>query len=493
MLPAMLDLPDRTRAVVARLEATRGFPAVGAHIAEINRLVAEPSTSASRLANAVCRDFALTTRLLRLVNSAWYRQVREPVATVSRAVVLLGFERVRAIAANLILFDHLQTGPGRTALADHALSALTASLVARALSGDADGVEAGEAALAAMFHRLGDALVALLPDLGDAIDATPGEREAAEVEVLGVTAGALGQIVARRWGFPDLLVDAMPPLPPGPVWPPHDRASWLRVVGGFGHAVAEGLVDEAAMGGLLGRFGEALNLDAPRLERLLRTIGREVVSHAEVLEAAAGPAGGKAARLLQRLGAVPLPPADGGDPGPDLERGQRAFLAQGLDEVTRAVAAGDDLNLVLAAVVETVYRGLGFDRVVLCVHEVDSRTMRARHGFGRDVDALLTRFAFPVARADDLFARAALDGEDVVHEAPTTPGAQRRLPAWYRPLAGGAFVAYPMRLNGVPVGLLYADTHGPLPRGRLIHLKRLRDLAVSALDVRRRGRAAKGA
>jgi hypothetical protein len=49
-----------------------------------------------------------------------------------------------------------------------------------------------------------------------------------------------------------------------------------------------------------------------------------------------------------------------------------------------------------------------------------------------------------------------------------------------------------MRLNGVPVGLLYADTHGPLPRGRLIHLKRLRDLAVSALDVRRRGRAAKG-
>ena len=477
------DLPRPTRVLLARLEDQRGFPAVAAHMAEINRLADRKETSASQLANAVCRDVALTARLLRLVNSAWYLRLPEPVATITRAVVLLGFERVRAIAANLLLFDHLQQGARRGPLADHALQALTTSLIARALSGDAESVEAGEAGLCAMFHRLGDLMLLTLPDVAEALG--PAPSEAAQVALIGITVSELGQTVARRWGFPSLIVDSMRPVPPGPAWPPHDRVSWLRTTSAFAHDLAAALGDDdpGAADPVLGRFGAALGLDAPRTAKLLRAIGREVAEHASVLGAVSGEPDGFAARVLGRVA-----PTDGAPLTPlDADRAQRAFLNQGLDEVAAAVEANDDLNLVLGAVVETAFRGLGFDRVLLCVLDRPSHTLRARHGFGPGVEALLDGFVIMLADAHDPFARAALAGEDLIQDAPGSPAALRRLPDWYRPFAGPGFVAFPMRLNGVPVGLLYADVAGPLPRGRLVHLRRLRDLAVVAIDRRRRG------
>ena len=64
--------------------------------------------SASELANAVLKDYSLTNKLLKLVNSAFYGQFAGKITTVSRAVVVLGFEQVSMAASSLMLFDQLK-------------------------------------------------------------------------------------------------------------------------------------------------------------------------------------------------------------------------------------------------------------------------------------------------------------------------------------------------------------------------------------------------
>ncbi len=55
-------------------------------------------TSANILSNAILKDYSLSSKLLRLVNSPSYGQYGGRISTVSRAVVILGFEEVRNAA-----------------------------------------------------------------------------------------------------------------------------------------------------------------------------------------------------------------------------------------------------------------------------------------------------------------------------------------------------------------------------------------------------------
>jgi len=61
------------------------------------QLVGDPNSSLSDFANVIKTDQALTGRLLRTANSAYYAQ-RAPVTQLHRATVLLGIERVKAMA-----------------------------------------------------------------------------------------------------------------------------------------------------------------------------------------------------------------------------------------------------------------------------------------------------------------------------------------------------------------------------------------------------------
>src|SRR3546814_15714202 len=62
-------------------------------------LADDPRSSSSDLAKAVELDPALTARLLRMTNSAYY-SLRTPATNSSRAITVLGFSNVRQMAAD---------------------------------------------------------------------------------------------------------------------------------------------------------------------------------------------------------------------------------------------------------------------------------------------------------------------------------------------------------------------------------------------------------
>jgi HD-like signal output (HDOD) protein len=66
----------------------------------IARMVDDPSASASDIGREISSDAALTARLLRIANSAAYGQNRK-IATISRAITVLGVRQVRDLTVGL--------------------------------------------------------------------------------------------------------------------------------------------------------------------------------------------------------------------------------------------------------------------------------------------------------------------------------------------------------------------------------------------------------
>jgi len=176
--------------------------------AKILRTVEDPRSSAAQLHQIVSHDPALVTRILKVVNSAFYGLPGQ-IASIERAIVLLGLNAVKniAVAASLgQLFRGTKLCEGFTAK-DLWTHCVGVAVTARELSKLAKLPLGDEAFLAGMIHDLG-----LLVQLQTAPEklkivcdrASTDTRTFCEIEreVIGVDHQQLGGGLAEVWKFP---------------------------------------------------------------------------------------------------------------------------------------------------------------------------------------------------------------------------------------------------------------------------------------------------
>src|SRR5690606_3127642 len=114
------------------------------------------SESVGTLSALILRDFGLTNKLLRVVNSAHFRPAGGGrISTISRAVVVLGFDAVRNIAITVLLFEHLQNKSNASQLQEEFLRACLAGLFARELAQRLRLRDGEQSYICAVFHNLG--------------------------------------------------------------------------------------------------------------------------------------------------------------------------------------------------------------------------------------------------------------------------------------------------------------------------------------------------
>ena len=145
--------------LLRRMKHKTDFPALSDSVSAINKLTHSDKESINKLSNTILKDYALTNKILRLVNSAYYRQAGGgSISTVSRAVIVLGFDVIRNIAITVLLFEHLENKGNARELKEAFLRANLAGLVARDASKKFMAREAEEAFICSLFHRLGQLL-----------------------------------------------------------------------------------------------------------------------------------------------------------------------------------------------------------------------------------------------------------------------------------------------------------------------------------------------
>ncbi len=473
--------------LLRRMRHKSDFPALTDAIGRIQRLTQSENESLASLSNEILKDVALTQKLLRLVNTAQYRHTGGGgISTVSRAVALIGFAGIRNLALSLVLLERMENKSHAKRLREDYLRSLMAASLARELCPNPR--EAEEAFLGAMFHHLGRSLTEFyFPEEADAVrrlvspaeDGQPALSEAsASAQVLGMSYEALGLGVARQWGLPDSLQRAMR-RPTGE--PPQrlleegtERQRWLaRASNDMADLILNTPPEQAhaKLRALAQRHSRALGISAETFEKAADTARQHLAQTTEALELHL-PRDSKAQRLLAPVTPSVHDSLTAHELAPTLvmERTQEAspqtpvdqavqLLAAGVQDITDAMVDNFQLNAVLRMILETIYRALGFRRVVFCLRDARGQALTGRLGVGADVERLA-----PLLRVDlatqplDLIAAVCLKGADTLIQDARADNIASRMPSWFRgELKAQSFLLLPLMLKGSPLGLIYAD------------------------------------
>ena len=192
-----------------------GLPSLSPLAIQLVEFAADDQSSARDLASIIEKDPSLTTRLLKLVGSAFFTRIQR-VTSVTHAVVLLGFKRVRIMALSLSLRDTFPMGKVECMDYDHYWKAsLYRALIAQNLaqSAQAEKLNPEEAFIAGLILEIG--IFMLYAASSDEMkQAFPEENVPLEEIIfweedrLGVNHREVGTLVFRRWRFPEYLVES---------------------------------------------------------------------------------------------------------------------------------------------------------------------------------------------------------------------------------------------------------------------------------------------
>jgi HD-like signal output (HDOD) protein len=204
---------EAVRRLLPRLEQLPSIPAI---YSEIVRLLKDPEVGMEEVGAVIARDMAITTQILKVVNSSFFglsRRIIEPVEAAS----YLGVETVKGLVLATHLFGQFPTTDARAfsceALAQHSQQVgAAARLIAQAEH--ASKTVFNECLVAGFLHDAGKlVLFANLPEQFDQAAALVAEKGlhplAAEREVFGATHAEVAGYLLGLWGLPASVVDAI--------------------------------------------------------------------------------------------------------------------------------------------------------------------------------------------------------------------------------------------------------------------------------------------
>jgi HD-like signal output (HDOD) protein len=184
------------------------IPTVPTVVARLLTVVASDTSSSRELIEVVGHDQALTARILRLANSAFFGFSRD-IGTLRRAVMVLGFDAVRNFALGVKIWDTL-LGAGKKRGLEMWNHAALVALAARQLGHLAHLDDPEGAFIAGLLHDIGRVVLQLrFPAEYAGVDPATGcdaDALRSEVDAVGANHCQAGGWLAEAWLLPDPII-----------------------------------------------------------------------------------------------------------------------------------------------------------------------------------------------------------------------------------------------------------------------------------------------
>jgi putative nucleotidyltransferase with HDIG domain len=202
------------------LKRIRDIPSLPEVVNRILAIISLPNTPASEIAKLIAFDPGLTSKVLRMVNSAAYGFQRQ-ISSIQHGIMILGFNTVRGLVLSASIFKLFEghTHPGglnHEKFWEHSLgTAVAARLLGQALRiPDADDIFS-----AAMLHDIGKVVldVYFKADYAEVLNAARQQRipfhgaafYELEERMLGVTHTSIGSFLAIKWKLPLTITEVI--------------------------------------------------------------------------------------------------------------------------------------------------------------------------------------------------------------------------------------------------------------------------------------------
>jgi putative nucleotidyltransferase with HDIG domain len=204
---------EELKAFISDMGSLPSLPSLYLQLAEELR---SPHVSAARVSRIISKDLAMTSKILQIVNSAYFGLCRQ-ISSVERAILLMGLEMLRTFVLSAEVFSMFEprklAGLTVAGLWRHSMNCSNMArrvALAERLSQD----KAEEACMAAFLHDIGKLLMAnerpepyrKVSDLV-ANEALPPHE--AEEQIFGFNHAEAGGVLLSRWNLPEPVVDTV--------------------------------------------------------------------------------------------------------------------------------------------------------------------------------------------------------------------------------------------------------------------------------------------
>ena len=198
--------------ILERILSSPRLPSLPTIALEVIELVQQPDVDINRIAETIQHDPALSTKILKTVNSSFYGQSKA-VSTISQALVILGLNSVKTLALGFSLVNNLK-GAGDEGFDHFAFwkRCLYSAVAARAVCREIGLVQQEEALLAGLMQDLG--MLAMAQTLGDEYQSGVAEAGQQHRLLVGLEQdrfetdhAELGAELGRAWKLPQLLCE----------------------------------------------------------------------------------------------------------------------------------------------------------------------------------------------------------------------------------------------------------------------------------------------
>lgn len=474
--------------LLKRMQGREAFLTFSQQVNNVNLILGSDYSSAKDIAQVILKDPGLTAQVLKLVNSPVYRQFskKNGISTISEAMIILGSDEIRQLAAGLKIFEMMKSTASSGLLKDKMLKSLHRSAIARQIQRDKDGKASDAFPISAMLYDLGEYLVARLdPNTYIRIDIAMEDKQCSKEEaaknLLGLTYSELGQMVALKLNLPKKIVHAMGSvaLTAGTTQPiaPKDEARYLCA---FIHELSNILepenriksIDAACK--LVDKYQGVVDFDGGQALWLTRTAMDRVVQHAGVLG---------------------IDPEFTTSRKVNSEQETNTELDQGINRVDKALAEGLSIHKIFTRLIDTMDQCFYFSRVVISILEKETNTMVPRFIRGdKRVDGFNKSMGFKIEPVSGVFNNAISQKTDIIVSDVVKEAFKQQVPSWYQknvavPYQVKGFGIFPVFVDGKIVSMIYVDwdKDKPAPDKKTIdHIQKFRRQMIKAFTLHSR-------
>lgn len=517
---AAAEREARLKRLMQRIAKQADFASMKDSVRLMQKISRNENAHASALSGAISEDVAMTSKLLRLVNAAFYSSAGGgSITSLQRAVALMGFQTIGMMANSLMLFDRLPKGADGNRLRQEFGRAQLAALLAHQFCNSSKQLEGSY--LAALFQNLGGMLGGLhFPEDLQAFEAqlqarglSEGQREWMDArdklarEHWGKDIEDIAVDVAKQWGWPETVRNGMRRLQASSAERAASPEEYQRVLCTAANALAaellglpsSGTAEERALArrACVARFAAEmavpLSLNPEPLpdevegvqqvwDDLAQTLGFGPVAAPAVAKKPADKDAKQADLATKPVAAKPAPAR----PPTPVNLAVAEALSNALEALSAMVVAGAPPGQLLQLCMKQMHEALGLRRVIVCLRDPTGAMLKGGMGVGERATALAPVFQIPLQPPSELFGLLCSKGADTLISDTADPVIAQRLPAWFRnQIQAGSFVLLPMVAGGQVLGAFYGDKADAgalqISERELTLLKTLRNQVVMAL------------
>ncbi|MBP0048778.1 HDOD domain-containing protein [Marinobacterium sp. AK62] len=470
--------------IYSRLDRLGDLPVFSATVNRIRQVSSSRQSDAMALAMAVMKDANLSTKLLKIANTPTYNRSGGHISAVSRAVVLIGFERIQNLCVTLKLIESFRDEQPDSLIEPLLIRAFLNASMAREMAAAANIRDIEETYICGLLYGLGEIIVAFtLPDTyRDMLRQRVAARESwgrIQLQALGGNFSDIGQDLAQGWGFPKSVVQAMDPMTADQLT--GGRKANYSLASGchdlleliYQRDTADELDYDKLMNGLAdvtGQQPEQLEAHMDESFRQLCDLAEEYgLAHSVISPKMTESENESLNDLTRRLAYYvhsrehrqrdTQPAAEPASPSVDRQSLWMEQQLQYLQKLNDLIAQQASASQLIEVAVKAVVDCCGLERSAFCLLGGLGRELKVRFAAGYDCTTLEHFFQLRQGDADStLFFRILSKRMTLLVPDANEPGWRERLPdRFLDQVQPQGFIMAPLVVKERLIGLLYAD------------------------------------